>query len=473
MFPIESTGLYTDHYELTMAQGYFLSNRHEQKACFDYFFRKIPYGGGYVVFSGLSSFLELLKDFHYTDEDCQYLLKIGFQEDFVNYLRHFSFKGNIYSVREGEIIFPAEPVLHVEGNIFETQLIETMLLNILNFESLIATKASRCRLAAGNRLLLEFGLRRAQGLGGINASKAAIQGGFDQTSNVYSAAAFGLKSSGTMAHSWIQSFGDELEAFRAYARFFPDACTLLVDTYDTLKSGIPNAITVAYELMNSGHRLIGIRLDSGDLTYLSRKAREMLDQAGLQEVKIVVSNQLDEHIIESLLTQGAPIDVFGVGTSLATGKSDAAMDGVYKLSEIDGHPTIKLSDNIGKMTLPGIKSLHRYTDANNKFVADGISLAIESGLQQIYHPIESQKHYLLAGLHQEDLQKIIVQDGHPVKQPESPEIISAYVQERLQQLPEGHKRFLYPHVYKVGISKKLMHMRDKLIVQYRGKGLPQ
>ena len=472
MSPINiNTGLYTDHYELTMAQGYFLSGRHQKQACFDYFFRKNPYQGSFVVFSGLSSILDMLENYHFDSEACEYLESIGFNKQFVDYLRNFSFHASIHSVKEGEIIFPYEPVLRVEGNILETQLIETLLLNILNFESLIATKASRIRLAAGDRVLLEFGLRRAQGLGGIHASKAAISGGFDKTSNVFSAYSFGLESSGTMAHSWVQSFDDELTAFRTYAEYFPDDCILLVDTYDTLKSGIPNAIIVARELSTKGHQLAGIRLDSGDLTYLSKKSRKMLDTAGLKEVKIVASNQLDETIIQSLLLQGAPIDVFGVGTSLATGKDDAALDGVYKLSFFDEKPSIKVSENIAKMTLPGIKTIHRFIDQDNLFCADGISFANGENYNIIHHPIETEKHKYIGSCRREELIQVVMEKGKSVLPKQTPHETAIYTRERLKQLPEEHKRFLNPHVYKIGLSEQLMKVRNELAQQYLKKNL--
>ena len=471
MIPFEkNTGLYTDHYELTMSQGYFLSGRHNKRACFDYFYRKNPYGGGYVTFAGLSSVVEMLKKFTYSDDDCSYLRSIGFNDNFLSFLKGFRFKGSIHSVREGEIVFPYEPVVRVEGNLLETQLIETMLLNILNFESLIATKASRMRQAAGDRPLLEFGLRRAQGLGGINATKAAVCGGFDKTSNVYGAFAFGLESSGTMAHSWIQSFDDELSAFRAYAAFFPKDCVLLVDTFNTLKSGVPNAIIIAKELKEKGYQLSGIRLDSGDLTYLSKKARRMLDDAGFRNVKIVASNQLDEKIIQSLLQQGAPIDIFGIGTSLVTGKDDAAIDGVYKLSLFNGKATIKVSENISKMTLPGIKSIHRYINGDNQFYADGISLSGEADYQTIFHPFEPSKHTCISSYKKETLVEQVVKNGEVRVNLPTPKEIAAYNRDRLKMLPEEHKRFLNPHVYKVGITEKLMSARDQLAGEYLKKG---
>jgi len=465
-FPEENTGLYTDYYELTMAQGYFLSDRHRKQACFDYTFRNIPYDGGFVTFAGLSSALSLIENFRFDPEDCEFLRSIGFRESFVRFLNGFSFRGSVWSVPEGEIIFPYEPVLRVEGSILEAQLIETLLLNFLNFESLIATKASRIRLAAGDKPLLEFGLRRAQGMGGIHATKAAISGGFTKTSNLYSAHVFGLEGSGTMAHSWVQSFDDELTAFSTYANWFPDDCVLLVDTFNTLESGIPNAITVAGELRQKGHRLQGIRLDSGDLTYLSKKARKMLDEAGLHEVKIVASNQLDENIIQSLLAQGAPIDIFGVGTSLVTGKNDAALDGVYKLAHFDGKATIKVSENIAKMTLPGIKTIHRFTDRNNQFYADGISFTDEPDYHVIYHPTEQKKHCDTNNLTKEPLMHQMMRNGKPTQPAPHPRDIAAYNSKRLQQLPEEHKRFLNPHVYKVGITEQVMRIRDQLAGQF-------
>jgi nicotinate phosphoribosyltransferase len=331
------SGLYTDLYELTMVQGYFLSGTHETQASFDYFYRENPFKGGYVIFAGLQNFLEALETFSYSVEDLKFLKSLGyFQAPFLEYLKGFRFKGQVHSVREGEVVFPLEPMARVEGTLLETQLIETLMLNFLNFESLIATKASRMVSASRGRRVVDFGLRRAQGLAGIQASRAAYIGGVDGTSNVYAALEFGLPPSGTQAHSWVQSFPDELTAFRRFAEIYPKQCILLVDTYNTLKSGVPNAITVAKEMEAKREKLVGIRLDSGDLAYLSKHARALLDEAELHYVKIVVSNQLDEHLIKSLLDQGAPINAFGVGTNLVTGQDTPALDGVYKLALLDG-----------------------------------------------------------------------------------------------------------------------------------------
>lgn len=374
------SGFYTDFYQLTMAQGYFLTGRSEAMSCFDYFFRENPFKGGYVIFAGLTDVLEMIESFSFSDEMIEYLRGLDFRNEFLRYLRAFKFKGTITSVREGELVFPLEPLLRVEGTLVEAQVIETLLLNILNFESLVATKASRVKSAAGGRRVVDFGLRRAQGLGGIHATKAAIVGGIDATSNVYAAYHNGFDVAGTQAHSWIQSFGDELTAFRKYAQVYPDRCILLVDTYNTLRSGLPNAIRVAKELENEGHRLWAIRLDSGDLAYLSKHARQMLDEAGLSYVKITVSNQLDEYVIRSLLEdQGAPIDIFGVGTRLVTGQPSAALDGVYKLSMCDGEPRLKFSENYTKLTLPGVKDIHRFTNGDGMFYADGVTLHERSG----------------------------------------------------------------------------------------------
>jgi len=445
-----------------MAQGYYQSGIKDTPAGFDYLFRNYPYDGGYVVFSGLAELLDMLKDFRFGREDCVFLKQIGFDPEFISYLEDFRFGADIYAPEEGEVIFPYEPCVRVEGNIIETQLIETLLLNVLNFESLIATKAARIKQVAGNKLLMDFGLRRAQGFGGIQASRAAVIGGFDKTSNVYSAFHYGLGSTGTMAHSWIQSFTDELTAFRIFAEKFPDSCILLVDTYDTIKSGVPNAITVGLEMQKQGKKLLGIRLDSGDLAYLSKRSRQMLDRAGLEDVQIVASNQLDEYVIKSLMEQGAPIDAFGVGTALVTGKGEGALDGVYKLSMINGKPSLKISENITKTTLPGKKTIYRFRDENGMFAADGIALEKEKSVDVLYHPFEPEKSLNISGYNREEITKKVMEKGKITADIKSPEMISQFAQSRLANLPGEHKRFMNPHTYKVGISKRLLELRDKL-----------
>lgn len=457
-------GLYTDYYELSMAQGYYFSGKKDESAVFDYFFRTNPYGGGFVVFAGLEDLLQSLLEFKYSEEDLNYLAGRDFQKKFLQYLKNFRFKGRVYSVKEGEIVFPNEPIVRFEGNLIETQLIETMLLNILNFQSLIATKAFRISLVAKEKPFTDFGLRRAHGTGGIQASRAAIIGGASATSNVMAGFKYDLPVMGTMAHSWIQSFEDELTAFRNYAEINPDSTVLLVDTYHTLKSGVPNAITVAKELKETGHHLVGIRLDSGDLAYLSKKSRSMLDKAGLKEVKIFVSNQLNEYVIKSLEDQGAPIDGFGIGTELVTGYPDAALDGVYKLAECNGQPRMKISENIEKVTLPGKKLLYRYYDSEGGFLRDGILLENEDPDQctHIYDTIHPERSTGISNLRRELIQEVVMDKGKIILQSPLPVKIHEYLESRAAHLPNEHKRFIMPHIYKVGISKTLLELRNEL-----------
>ena len=459
--------LYTDLYQLTMGQAYFNSGRHEQPACFDYFFRKLPYKGGYVIFAGLQELLEMLENLRFSSDDIDYLRKEKFSDDFLGYLESFRFKGSLYGMQEGEVVFPFEPILRVEGSLLEAQLVETMLLNVLNFQSLIATKANRIRQSAGARTLSDFGLRRAQGFGAIQGSRAAIIGGFDSSSNVYAGALHGIPVSGTMAHSFIESFDSELEAFRHYADTFPDKSILLVDTYNTLKSGLPNAIKVGRELEAGGHRLVAIRLDSGDLAYLSKKARKMLDDEGMEYVKIVISNQLDEFVIKSLLDQGAPIDIMGVGTSMIIGRPDGALDGVYKLSESNEVPRLKISDNVQKTTLPGKKRVLRYLDNDGMFYGDCIVGVNEKNPSLMIHPFEKEKSLNLEGHKYEDLYHCLMENGktcHPVMTPFE---IRDKVKQRLQKLPAEHQRFEYPHIYKVGISKEIYELRKTVSQKYQ------
>ncbi len=463
------SGSYTDLYQLTMAQVYYLTGKSEEDVSFDYFFRKLPFEGGYTVFAGLSDVLDILQDFHFTDEDIRFLNDTGLNKSFTDSLKGFRFKGTLYSAREGEIVFPNEPILRVEGNILEAQIIETMLLNLLNFQSLIATKAARIRYVAGDtKHLSDFGLRRAQGLGGYHATRASIVGGFNSTSNVKAALDYNIPVVGTMAHSFVQRYDTELAAFRDFAMARAENCVLLVDTYDTLKSGIPNAITVAREMKQRSQHLQGIRLDSGDLAYLSIQARKMLDAEGLQDVKITASNQLDEFVIKSLLDQKAPIDVFGVGTSLVTGPPDAALDGVYKLAHSGGKPRIKLSENLKKLTLPDKKQVYRiWTEAGVFFGADVVSLLSETNPPEMHHPSEPEKSLSLAGLRQEALLHKVMENGKRIgTTPSLPEIAS-YCQSRLRSLPEEHKRFQNPHIYKVGISEQLRDERNRLKNQYK------
>lgn len=462
-----SFGLYTDLYELTMGQTYFEEGMADAPACFDYFFRTNPFGGGYVVFAGLADLLKILAAFRFGQKELEYLEVIGFRPRFLSWLENFRFRGEVFSVREGEVVFPLEPIVRVEGGLFETQIVETLVLNILNFESLVATKAARIRLAAGDRILSEFGLRRAQGPGGILASRAAVIGGFDSTSNVEAARRYGLKPAGTMAHSFVESQPDEITAFRKYAALNPTNSIFLVDTYDTLRSGIPNAIAVAREMAARGERLFGIRLDSGDLAFLSKKARQMLDDAGFRDVRIVASNLLDEYLVKSLIAQGAPIDIFGVGTRLATGAPDGSLDGIYKLSVADGKPKLKLSETKAKVTLPGRKTIHRFSTEGGVFEADAIALADEASVSLMFHPYEAEKSLALEPFQKEELLAKVMEGGAIVQRTESVAAIARYARERLSRLPAECKRFENPHLYKVGLSEKLMRLRDEIVRQHR------
>lgn len=473
MIAYSFSGNYTDLYQLSMGAVYFRDNKHLRPACFDYFFRKIPGGGGYVLFAGLEELLPILETLRFTPEDLEFLRAQSFDKEYINFLSDFRFTGTIHAAQEGEVVFPGCPLLRVEGKLFEVQLVETILLNILNFQSLIATKASRMRYVAPGKELSDFGLRRAQGPAALMAARAAIVGGFDSTSNVQAAARYGIKAAGTMAHSFIESYDCELDAFRAYAQARPGHCVFLVDTYDTLNSGIPNAITVAKELEQQGGKAQGIRLDSGDLAWLSRMARRMLDEAGLSHMKIVVSNQLDEELIKSLLEQGAPIDVMGVGTRLITGYPDAALDGVYKLSEFDGEPKLKLSETIAKVTLPGNKTVMRLLQQDGSFAGgDLIQLTGGNTGTHMLHPFEPGQRLELAPFRWEPLLHTVMQNGRRTQAKRSLTAIATYARERLQKLPAEYKRFQFPHTYKVGITQELLELRDELIEKHKFNRFP-
>lgn len=462
----ELSASYTDLYQLTMGQVYFGSGVAEQPVTFDYFFRKTPFDGGFVVFAGLQDLLQQLQSLRFSSEDLYYLKNQGFDQKYLNHLERFRFHGSVYSCMEGDVVFPVRPILRVEAGLLEAQLIETLLLNMLNFQSLVATKAARMRLVADDRILAEFGLRRAQGLGGYHASRAAVIGGVNSTSNVSAAKGFDLEVTGTMAHAFIQRYDSEMEAFSAYAGTYPDQTVLLVDTYDTLRSGMPNAIRIGQQLKERGHTLKGVRLDSGDLAYLSKSARKMLDEAGLQSTKIIVSNQLDEYVIRSLIQQGAPIDIFGVGTSLATGSPDAALDGVYKLSCSGGKPRIKLSETIKKVTLPDRKQVYRLFDAEGMFYgADAITLADEDSPAIIHDPFEPQKSMGLGTYRTEPQLRQVMDTGKPVMKEQTITSIADYSKDRLSLLPDEYKRFDNPHQYKIGISPKLHELRNRLITE--------
>lgn len=461
---------YTDQYQLAMAQVYFKKGHKDHNSIFDYYFRKLPFNGGYAIFSGLEDLLEVISKLRFYEDDIQFLKAQGFEDDFLKYLKEFKFTGKIYSALEGDIVFPTRPILQVEANIIEAQIIETILLNLLNFQTLIATKASRIRLVAGDAGLLDFGLRRAQATGGYFATRAAMIGGFDGTSNVVAAKQFDIPVSGTMAHSFIQSYDDELEAFRDFAKGRPEDCVLLVDTYNTLKSGVPNAIKVANEMESRGERLLAIRLDSGDLSYFAKESRKLLDEAGLDYVKIAASNQLDEYVIKSLLEQQAPIDIFGVGTNLVTGDPDGALDGVYKLAYSNGKPRIKISESIFKVTLPHKKQVFRMKDDHGKCIgADAIGLYHEDRVEEMFHPFEPYKSMNLEKFQQEPILQKVMENGEILIDKRSLREIAEYSLTRLSELSIEYKRFNNPHIYKIGISELLREEREKLIKSYKQK----
>jgi nicotinate phosphoribosyltransferase len=451
-----------------MSQVYFLKGQKETRAVFDYFFRKLPFEGGYAIFAGLEDLLNTLSVLRFDKQDIDFLKEQGYHSDFIRYLEKFRFTGNVFSSAEGDLVFPVRPVLQIEANIIEAQIIETLILNILNFQTLVATKASRMRQAAEKRVLVDFGLRRAQGPGGYYASRAAFVGGFDGTSNLLAGRDYGIPVSGTMAHSFIESYDDELSAFIHFSEVQPADCVLVVDTYDTLKSGLPNAITVAKKMEERGQRLNGIRLDSGDLAYLAKECRKKLDNAGLNYVRIAVSNQLDEYIIKSLLDQQAPVDIFGVGTSLVTGHPDGALDGVYKLSYSNGKPRIKLSENISKITLPHQKQVFRILDTDATFTgADAITMFDEQNVDIMHHPMYPLKSLSVAKNTKEPLLQKVIGNGLRMNPQRSLVEISEYSRSRLKKLPEEYKRFDNPHIYKVGISEKLQTERDRLINEFK------
>ena len=466
--------LLTDLYELTMMNGYLKHGMKDNVAVFDLFFRPLMNNSVYAIMAGLEQAIEYVENLHFSDEDIDYLrsLKI-FDEDFMEYLRDFKFTGEIYAVEEGTPVFPREPLIRVKAPIMEAQLMETALLNIINHQTLIATKASKVVTAAEGARVLEFGLRRAQGPdAGIYGARAAIVGGCDSTSNVLTGQLFDVQVSGTHAHSWVMSFPDELTAFRAYADIYPNGCLLLVDTYNTLKSGVPNAITVFKELREKGYEPVGIRLDSGDLAYLSKRARKMLDEAGFENAKIVASGDLDENVIWDLKMQGACLDVYGVGTKLITSNDMPALGGVYKLAAeiVDGKivPKIKVSENPIKVTNPGYKQVYRlYSNEDNKAIADLITLddevIDESKPLTIFDPVDTWKKMTIENFTAKPLLKPIFVDGKRVyDSPELKDIQRNYFKQ-MDTLWDEYKRLNKPHVYKVDLSQKLYDIKKELL----------
>ncbi|MBS7262072.1 MAG: nicotinate phosphoribosyltransferase [Eubacteriales bacterium] len=469
----------TDLYQLTMMQGYLLKDKQKKKSVFDVFYRKFDDGCDYCVMAGLEQAIEYIKNLHFAKEDIDYLNSLGiFGKEFLDYLANLRFTGDIAAVPEGTVVFPGEPLVRVTAPTMEAQLVETALLNIINHQTLIATKARKVVNAAQGDAIMEFGLRRAQGPdAGIYGARAAIIGGCVGTSNVLTGEMYGVPIKGTHAHSWVMHFDSELEAFRAYADIYPDGCLLLVDTYDTLKSGVPNAIKVFDELRAKGYEPVGIRLDSGDMTYLSKEARKMLDAAGYPNAKIFASGDLDEEVIWELKAQGARIDIWGVGTKLITSDRRPALGGVYKMSaEImeDGTviPKIKISDNVNKVTNPGIKKVYRiYDNRNNKALADLITLAHEtideSKPLSIFHPEQTWKRMLITDYHVKELLVPVFVNGECVYESPSLSEISKYAQEDFETFWSEYMRIKNPQYYKVDLSQELYDLKHSMLKEHK------
>lgn len=457
-----------------MLAGYHSCGKMDQASCFDLYFRKLPFGGGFCVAAGLETALDYLTELRFEQPQLEYLKSLNlFSADFLSWLAKFRFEGDVEAVAEGELVFPGEPLLRIRAPLPHAQLVESALLNIINFQTLIATKAARVYVASQQGTVLEFGLRRAQGIdGSLSASRASYIGGCSATSNTLAGQKFGIPVKGTHAHSWIMSFDTELEAFRAYANLYPDSCTLLVDTYDTLNSGVPNAVKVGLELKEKGHTLAGIRLDSGDLAELSKGARQQLDAAGLSEAKIVASNDLDENLVANLLSQGARIDVWGVGTNLVTARDQPALGGVYKLVAAEGadgqmEPRIKVSSNPIKTTVPGIKQVYRAEDSAGNALGDVIALeseTIESASSVPTHsPLYAELKRRVEASTFRPLLKPVLKGGQRVgTQPGLGEIRDACLA-NLKKLPDQHKRRMNPHIYWVGLSDELYQLRHNLL----------
>ena len=469
-----------DFYELTMANGYLENGLTETTTCFDLFFRKVPDQGGFAIFAGLEQVIEFLQNLQFTEADLQYLREKNlFSEQFLAYLANFKFSCDVWAIPEGTPIFPHEPLITVRGPAIQAQFIETMLLLTVNHQSLIATKASRIVRAAEGRPVMEFGSRRAQGSdGAVYGARAAYIAGCAGTACAITDREFGVPALGTMAHSWVQMFPTELEAFRAYAKVYPDSCTLLVDTYNVLKSGVPNAITVFQELKATGHTPQGIRIDSGDIAYLSKKARIMLDEAGLSEVKIVASNSLDEYIIRDLLVQGAKIDSFGVGERLVTSRSEPVFGGVYKLAAAGTKenpdtliPKIKLSENAVKITNPGFKTPWRLFDRETGMaIADVITLADEviddTKPYVIFDPEFTYKRKKLESFTAKRLQVQIFDKGVCVYDCPSIQEIRSYCDAQMATIWDEVKRFENPHAYYVDLSEPLWKLKREMLDRY-------
>jgi len=465
-----------DYYELTMSNGYFVNGQKDKIAVFDMFFRKIPDGGGFAIFAGLDQLIDYIANLHFSDSDIAFLRSKGiFDERFLQYLRDFSFACDVWAAKEGTPVFPNEPVVIVRGPIIQAQLIETMVLLSINYQSLIATKANRIVRAADGRPVMEFGSRRAQGYdAAVLGARAAYIGGCTSTACVLADINHGVPAVGTMAHSWVQIYDSEYEAFLSYAKLYPNNCTLLVDTYNVLKSGIPNATRICKEYLEPrGHRLNAVRIDSGDIAYLSKKARKLLDNAGCEYVKITASNSLDEYIIRDLLIQGAAVDSFGVGEKMITSKSEPVFGGVYKLVaiEADGsyQPKIKLSETVEKITTPHFKNPYRiFSNETGQAIADYVTAYDEemdfSKPLVLFDPNAVWKRRTVSNYNAERLLTPVFQMGKQVYQTPPLEDIQAYCLDQINRLWDEVKRFEHPHRYYVDLSQKLYDIKQLLLI---------
>lgn len=467
-----------DLYELTMANGIFDSDMRDTVAYFDMFFRRVPDKGGFAIMAGLKQLIEYMDNLKFTDEDIKYLESLNlFRQDFIDYLKNFKFTCDVWSVPEGTVIFPHEPIVTVRGPVMQALMLETMLLLTVNHQSLIATKANRIVRAADGRPVMEFGARRAHGYGAAYyGARAAIIGGCTGTSCLLTAKDFGVKATGTMAHSWVQLFKDEYTAFKTYALQYPDSCMLLVDTYNVLKSGIPNAIKVFDEVLKPlGKRPMGIRIDSGDITYITKKARKMLDEAGYSDCKICVSNSLDEYLIRDMIFQGACVDSYGVGERLITASSEAVFGGVYKLSAVEKNgeiiPKIKISENAAKITIPGVKIPWRlYDRQTGKAIADVITMGNEkidsSEPYEIFDPNHTWKRKVVTDFVAKKLQVKIYEKGKLVYDSPSVKEISDFRKEQVDSMWDEVTRFENPHTYYVDLSENLWTLRHNLLTEH-------
>ena len=464
-----------DLYELTMSNGIFDSEMRDETVYFDMFFRRVPDDGGYAVMAGIEQLIEYMNNLEFDESDIAYLkgLKL-FSEDFIEYLRTFKFTCDVWAMPEGTVIFPHEPIVTVRGSAMQAMMLETMLLLTINHQSLIATKANRIVRAAAGRPVMEFGARRAHGYGAAYyGARAAVIGGCTGTSCILTAKDFGVPASGTMAHSWVQLFDDEYTAFKTYAEKYPDSCMVLVDTYNVLKSGIPNAIKVFDEVLKPlGKRPLGIRIDSGDITYLTKKARKMLDDAGYPDAKICISNSLDEYLIRDMIFQGAKVDSYGVGERLITASSEAVFGGVYKLAAVEKNgkiiPKIKISENPAKITLPGVKIPWRlYDRETGKAIADVITLGNEKISSdepyEIFDPEHTWKRKVITDFVAKKLQVKIFEKGKQVYKSPAVKEIAKYRAEQVDSLWDEVTRFENPHTYYVDLSEELWSLRDELL----------